>query len=91
MALLATVDRDHLTIQVRDNGQGIASDLMPRIFNMFTQAAGAGSARGAGLGVGLAVSKEIVDLHRGSIEVRSEGLGRGSEFAVRLPLHPAGD
>ena len=53
---------------------------------MFTQAPGAGSQRGGGLGIGLALVKEIVSLHQGTVDVRSEGDGKGSEFIVRLPL-----
>ena len=91
VALLATIDSAHVVIQVRDNGIGISAELLPRIFDMFTQAEGASSARGAGFGVGLAVAKDIVALHRGSLEVRSEGIGLGSEFAVRLPVRRPAD
>ena len=55
---------------------------------MFTQADNAQGGRGAGLGIGLAVVKEIVSLHQGTIEVRSEGPGKGSEFIVRIPQRP---
>jgi two-component system CheB/CheR fusion protein len=76
---------------VKDNGRGIAPDLLPKIFDVFTQAQGAGSERGAGLGIGLALVKEIVALHQGTVEVRSEGPGKGSEFILRIPQRrPAG-
>jgi PAS domain S-box-containing protein len=81
-----TADRDHFLLHVKDTGRGIGPELMPRIFDVFTQAGGADDHRGAGLGIGLAVVKEIVDLHLGTIEVRSEGDGKGSEFSVRIPL-----
>ncbi|QJE01676.1 PAS domain-containing sensor histidine kinase [Massilia forsythiae] len=81
----ATTDQTHFICSVKDDGQGIGADLLPRIFDVFTQADGAQGERGAGLGIGLAVVKEIVALHQGTIEVRSEGPGKGSEFMVRIP------
>jgi two-component system CheB/CheR fusion protein len=86
VVLLANVDQSHFLVQVKDTGKGIGPHLLPRIFDMFTQAEGAGSHRGEGLGVGLALVKQIVSLHQGSVEVRSEGKGKGSEFIVRIPL-----
>lgn len=83
--LTATVDQTHFVLYVKDNGKGISRDLLPGIFNAFTQAEGAVTTRGAGLGIGLSVVKEIVTLHQGTVEVRSEGPGKGSEFIVRLP------
>ncbi|WP_374672849.1 ATP-binding protein [Ideonella sp.] len=90
VVLLATADSTHCTIAVRDTGRGIGPELLPRIFDMFTQGEGAGTARGDGLGIGLALVKEIVALHQGTVEVRSEGAGKGSEFRVRLPLRRPG-
>ncbi len=84
--LTATADRTHFLVFVRDTGLGIGPDLLPRIFDMFTQAPGADSHRGAGLGIGLALVKEVVSLHQGTVEVRSGGEGKGSEFIVRMPL-----
>jgi PAS domain S-box-containing protein len=84
--LTATVDKTHLVLYLKDDGIGIAPDLLPKIFDAFTQAASAGSGRGAGIGIGLSVVKEIVTLHQGTIEVRSEGPGKGTEFVVRIPL-----
>ena len=77
-------------ISVRDNGIGIAAGDLPRLFNMFTQLDGARRCSPDGMGVGLALARQLVELHGGTIEARSEGLGRGSEFTVRLPL-PAVD
>ena len=71
-------------IRVQDNGVGLAPELLPRIFDMFAQADRARAA--GGLGIGLALAKMLVDLHGGRIEARSGGVGRGSEFAVRLPV-----
>lgn len=81
-----TADPTHFFILVKDTGKGIGPELMPRVFDAFTQVEGADTHRGAGVGIGLAVVKEIVALHRGTVEVRSEGEGKGSEFTVRIPL-----
>jgi two-component system CheB/CheR fusion protein len=86
--LTATVDQTHFVCYVKDDGQGISSELLPRIFEMFTQADSSHAERGAGLGIGLSVAKEIVSLHQGTIEVRSEGAGSGSEFTMRIPQRP---
>lgn len=88
IALSATADGSHFLISVKDSGAGIEPDLLPKIFDMFTQASGASSGRGAGLGIGLAVAKEVVALHNGTIEVRSAGVGKGSEFLIRIPITP---
>ena len=73
-------------IRVRDEGCGIAPDLLPRVFEPFVQAeAGLARTRG-GLGLGLALVKGLVELHGGSVRGRSEGPGRGSEFVLSLPL-----
>jgi signal transduction histidine kinase len=74
------------TIRVRDNGIGIAPEKMPEVFKLFAQAAPRSSASGGGLGVGLAIARQLVELHSGSISARSEGLGCGSEFTIRLPI-----
>jgi CheY-like chemotaxis protein len=73
-------------LRVRDNGRGIERDLIDRVFDLFMQVdPNAGSALG-GLGVGLALVRRIVELHGGSVQAVSDGLGKGSEFLVRLPL-----
>lgn len=82
----ATVDPTHFICYMKDSGTGIESDMLPRIFDVFTQAESGRAGRGAGLGIGLAVVKEIVALHQGTVEVRSEGIGKGAEFTVRIPL-----
>jgi two-component system CheB/CheR fusion protein len=85
--LKATVEAAHAVLRVEDTGQGIPLELQPRIFDLFTQ--GTPSAgRAGGLGIGLALVKELVAAHGGTVAVRSEGVGRGSEFTVRLPLAP---
>lgn len=74
-------------VKVGDNGVGIPTDMLPRIFDLFTQVESSRALAQGGLGIGLALVKNIVTLHGGSVQVRSDGTGKGSEFAVRLPLH----
>jgi PAS domain S-box-containing protein len=77
-------------LRVRDTGIGIEPDLLPRIFEPFVQAeSGSGRSQG-GLGIGLGLVRSLVELHGGTIEGHSEGLGTGSEFVVRLPVRPPG-
>jgi PAS domain S-box-containing protein len=84
--LRASMDHREALVHVLDNGVGIPKDMQPYIFDLFTQvAANVGRASG-GLGIGLSVVKNLVELHGGSVQVRSEGTGKGAEFAVRLPL-----
>lgn len=82
--LHCTVEIDHAVIKVEDNGSGIPSELLPVIFELFTQENSHQSE--GGFGVGLSLVKDLVDAHRGFVEVRSDGKNRGSEFTVRLPL-----
>ena len=76
-------------LTVRDNGQGIDPEFLGSIFGMFVQGRGALARPQTGLGVGLALARAIVELHHGSIEARSEGAGKGSEFTIRLPADAA--
>jgi signal transduction histidine kinase len=73
-------------VRVSDDGIGIAPELLPRIFDLFVQATRAPAREQGGLGIGLTLVHRLVKLHGGSVEARSEGLGRGSEFIVRLPI-----
>jgi PAS domain S-box-containing protein len=73
-------------ITVADQGQGISSELMPKLFEMYSQGRAATDRKAAGVGLGLAIVKGLVDLHAGSIEVHSAGAGLGSTFTVSLPL-----
>jgi len=73
-------------VRVADTGAGIAPELLDHLFEPFVQADATLARSRGGLGLGLALAKELVELHGGSVEARSEGLGRGSEFTVRLPL-----
>jgi CheY-like chemotaxis protein len=78
---------DRATLSVADTGRGIAPDMISRIFEMFVQA----RESGRGLGLGLTLVKQLVEMHAGAIDVRSDGAGRGSEFVVDLPLAVAAE
>jgi len=71
---------------VRDNGVGLAAESLASIFDMFVQVDRTLERSQAGLGVGLTLARRLVELHDGSIEAHSEGIGTGSEFVVRLPI-----
>jgi PAS domain S-box-containing protein len=73
-------------ITVRDTGEGISPEFLPYVFDRFQQADGTKTRRHGGLGLGLAIVRHLVELHGGTIEARSEGLGRGASFVVRLPV-----
>ena len=77
---------ERVRLAVRDNGRGIAPDQLARIFEPFVQAEGARDALRGGLGLGLAIVRNLVERHGGTISVQSEGAGRGSAFTVDLPL-----
>lgn len=81
-----SVEDDEAVVKVEDDGVGISPELLPRIFDLFTQAEFASDCPDAGLGIGLSVVKDITALHGGSVQVRSDGTSKGSEFTVRLPL-----
>ena len=80
-----------VAIRVKDNGLGIASDMLPRIFEMFVQADNSLHRSQGGLGIGLTLVKSLVEMHGGTVEATSEGFGNGSELTVRLPIHQASD
>jgi GAF domain-containing protein/CheY-like chemotaxis protein len=86
IALTAHAEGKEAVIRVRDSGVGIAPELLPRIFDAFVQAPGSRERPQAGLGIGLTVAKTLVGLHGGVIAAHSEGVGKGSEFSIRLPL-----
>ncbi len=83
--LLERVD-SHLEITVADTGQGISREFLPYVFDRFRQADAAANRRHGGLGLGLAIAKQLVELHGGSIRVESKGPGKGTAFIVSLPL-----
>ena len=78
----------HIEISVSDNGEGIKPEFLPFVFDRFRQADGTTTRRYSGLGLGLAIVRHIVELHGGTIHVKSDREGKGATFTVRLPLAP---
>ena len=81
----ARAENSHAVISVRDNGIGIAEDLMPRIFGLFIQSPRSLDRSEGGLGIGLSVVERLVEMHGGTVAASSPGPGKGSTFEVRLP------
>jgi PAS domain S-box-containing protein len=83
-----SVERDdgHVSLHIRDNGIGIAPDMLPHVFDLFVQLDEAATRSQGGLGIGLTLVKNLIEMHSGTVEAKSAGLGKGSEFIVRLPL-----
>jgi PAS domain S-box-containing protein len=84
--LRASTVAERLSISVSDTGIGIEPELLPRVFEMFSQVKSSIDRAEGGLGIGLALVKGLVELHEGTVEARSAGLGKGAEFVVTLPL-----
>ncbi|HZR07404.1 MAG TPA: ATP-binding protein, partial [Myxococcales bacterium] len=79
-------DGEQALLLVRDTGIGIEPEKLDSIFELFAQVSHSGTGPASGLGVGLTLVKRLLEMHGGSVQARSEGLARGSEFEVRLPL-----
>jgi signal transduction histidine kinase/CheY-like chemotaxis protein len=77
---------DHVLVRVRDTGIGIPADMLPNVFDMFTQVERSPDRPQSGLGAGLSLVRTLVEMHGGTVEARSGGLGKGSEFVVSLPV-----
>jgi CheY-like chemotaxis protein len=84
--LSAACEDTEVVVRVRDNGIGIVPQMLPRIFDLFAQADRSSTRAHNGLGLGLTLVKQLVELHGGHVEAKSQGLGHGSEFVVCLPL-----
>ena len=82
----ASTEGEEALVKVGDDGIGIPTEMQPRIFELFTQVEASRPAAQGGLGIGLSLVKNLVTLHGGTVQVRSDGVGKGSEFMVRLPL-----
>jgi signal transduction histidine kinase/CheY-like chemotaxis protein len=85
IVLSVTADETRVHVSVRDNGVGIAPDILPYIFDLFTQAERTPDRSQGGLGIGLALVKSLVALHGGTVYAKSDGIGEGSEFCICLP------
>jgi PAS domain S-box-containing protein len=83
--LRATCDADTVTFSVADNGIGIPPDALAEVFSMFSQVKSAQDRSEGGLGIGLALAKGLIQLHHGTLEVRSDGIGQGSQFTATIP------
>lgn len=88
LSVESTLDssRRHAVIKVKDNGAGIASSLLPHVFDMFAQSASARGNADGGLGIGLAVVKHLVAAHNGTVTIASAGEGLGTEVTLQLPI-----
>jgi PAS domain S-box-containing protein len=86
ISLVARVEDGQAVVRVRDNGVGIPREMLDQIFDMFTQVDRTLERSQGGLGIGLSLVRRLVGMHGGTVEAASEGLGRGSEFIVRLPI-----
>jgi signal transduction histidine kinase/CheY-like chemotaxis protein len=88
ISVVAEVVHDKVCIRVRDTGIGIPSDRISSIFGLYTQLQTPATTASTGLGLGLTLVRTLVDLHGGSVEVVSNGSGKGSQFTIRLPILP---
>lgn len=85
VSVVTRVDGDEAVVEVRDSGQGIPPEMLATVFEMFTQVDPSAERAQTGLGIGLTLVRRFVEMHGGTVEAHSEGVGRGSEFVVRLP------
>ncbi len=86
IAVMASREENDVVLRVRDTGLGISPEMLPRVFDLFAQADPSLAHSQGGLGIGLTLVQKLTELHGGTVTVHSEGLGRGTEVVVRLPL-----
>ena len=87
IVLNLTTEGGDAIIRVEDNGIGMSADILPKVFDLFAQEDFSQPISGGGLGLGLALVRDLVQLHGGTVQARSDGRDKGSVFSVRLPLH----
>jgi len=85
--VLAEGMQSHVEISVTDNGEGISRDFLPHLFERFSQADGSAKRKHRGLGLGLSIVKNLVEMHGGTVRANSRGEGQGATFTIHLPLH----
>ena len=85
MSTLSAADGSHIAITIADTGIGISSEMLPRVFDMFTQADSPTERQHGGLGIGLALARRLAELHGGTIVAHSDGPGKGSTFTITMP------
>ena len=90
VSVSAMRDGGDVVIRVCDNGMGISPEILPRVFDLFTQGDRSLDRPGGGLGIGLTLVRRIVELHGGTVEAKSPGIGEGAVFIIRLPALPSG-
>jgi two-component system sensor histidine kinase BaeS len=88
VTLSLTSNQDCITIQIQDTGAGIPAEHLPHIFDRFYRTDPARSRTSGGLGLGLAITRVLIEAHGGEIEAHSQGAGLGSTFQIRLPVNP---
>lgn len=86
ISLTADCVQQQVEISVKDSGVGIPKEALPRVFDVFAQVQDVRTRTKGGLGLGLSIVKSLVEMHGGTVEVQSEGLGQGTEFTIRLPI-----
>ena len=91
IVLTLAQEGDEGVIRVADNGAGLPAELVPSVFDLFTQVNRTLDRSQGGLGIGLSLVKRLTELHGGSVSAASEGIDRGSTFTIRLPIHAAPD
>lgn len=86
--VIAETEGSEVVVRIKDDGEGISQEMLPRIFDLFVQSSRALDRAHGGLGIGLTLVRRLVNLHGGEVQAFSEGIGKGTELVVRLPVCP---
>lgn len=89
LAVTLRRDDDSVAVEIKDNGRGLEPELLPHVFDRYRQGSWQTPDRQSGLGLGLAIAQQLVKMHGGTIFATSDGIGRGTTFTIRLPVHLA--